>query len=70
MACFTTSDGLTRFSLATPHVAGLVCYLKSVFLLPRPADVSNKIAELATAGKLNLAGAPNTKNLLGYNGFA
>jgi hypothetical protein len=56
---------------ATPHAAGLVCYLRSIYGLPTPAAVYAKlVTELATHDKLDIAGAPNTKNLLAYNGYA
>lgn len=54
--------------MATPHVSGLVLYLKSVLGgLEAPADVAAKLTELATADVLTGLGT-GSPNLLAYNG--
>jgi oryzin len=59
------------FPPATPHVSGLVCYLRSLHGLPSPAAVYQRlVGELATQNALDLGGTPNTSNRLAYNGYA
>ncbi|KAG6354561.1 hypothetical protein INS49_004579 [Diaporthe citri] len=64
----TATNTISGTSMATPHVSGLVLYLKSVLGgLEAPADVAAKLTELATEGVLTGLGT-GSPNLLAYNG--
>ncbi|POS72761.1 subtilisin [Diaporthe helianthi] len=64
----TATNVISGTSMATPHVSGLVLYLKSVLGgLEAPADVAAKITELATADILSGLGT-GSPNLKAYNG--
>lgn len=53
--------------MATPHVTGLVLYLKALEGLASPAAVTSRIKALASSGVIT--GVPSgTVNSLGYNG--
>ncbi|KAI0833996.1 oryzin precursor [Hypoxylon sp. FL0890] len=59
---------LSGTSMATPHISGLLLYLKSVIphRMGTPAESIGKLGELATEGVIsNVRGS---KNLLGFNG--
>ncbi|KAI1919597.1 hypothetical protein LOZ58_005400 [Ophidiomyces ophidiicola] len=53
-------------SMATPHVAGTIAYLQSLFDLRDPAAAARKLYELATPNIVKDVGASN--NRLAYNG--
>ncbi|OIW27868.1 subtilisin-like proteinase Mp1 [Coniochaeta ligniaria NRRL 30616] len=63
------SEYLDGTSMATPHVAGLVLYLKSVEgdKVASAADVVARLGELATKGVVTEEG-DGSPNLLAYNG--
>ncbi|KAK0724332.1 subtilisin-like proteinase Mp1 [Lasiosphaeris hirsuta] len=54
-------------SMATPHVAGLVLYLKSQDTNARTTDAAAKLRYFGTPGVV-LDGGPGSPNLLAYNG--
>ncbi|KAI3392512.1 hypothetical protein diail_5553 [Diaporthe ilicicola] len=65
----TATNTISGTSMATPHVSGLVLYLKSVLGgLEAPADVAAKLTELATADVLTGDLGTGSPNLLAYNG--
>lgn len=54
-------------SMASPHVAGLAAYLKTLYSLEKPADVIGKIKEI---GLKKVVGDPKgSANLLAFNGL-
>lgn len=54
-------------SMATPHITGLVLYLKALEGLTTPAATIARLKALGTSGAIT--GVPSsTVNLLGYNG--
>lgn len=56
-------------SMATPHVTGLVLYLKALEGLTTPASTIARLKALGTSGLVS--GVPSsTANLLSYNGNA
>lgn len=63
------TEYLDGTSMATPHVAGLVLYLKSVEgeKMAKAADVVARLGELATKGVVTEEGE-GSPNLLAYNG--
>ncbi|KAG8164459.1 hypothetical protein KVR01_006377 [Diaporthe batatas] len=64
----TATNVISGTSMATPHVSGLVLYLKTVLGgLEAPADVAAKVTELATADILSGLGT-GSPNLKAYNG--
>lgn len=65
----TATNTITGTSMACPHVAGLALYLAALEDLSTPAEITARIKELGTKGKVvgNVAG---TVNLLSYNGNA
>lgn len=53
--------------MATPHITGLVLYLKALEGLTTPASVIARLKALGSASRIS--GVPSgTVNLLGYNG--
>lgn len=53
--------------MATPHITGLVLYLKALEGLASPASVTSRIKALGTSGVIT--GVPSgTVNLFAYNG--
>ncbi|KAH0442434.1 alkaline serine protease alp1 [Colletotrichum camelliae] len=54
-------------SMASPHVAGLVAYLRSVYELPDAATVREKLTELGLKGVVGDA-REGSANLLAHNG--
>lgn len=53
--------------MATPHITGLVLYLKSLEGLTTPASTIARLKALGSTGKIS--GVPSgTVNSLGYNG--
>lgn len=54
-------------SMATPHVAGLVLYLKALEGLASPAEVTDRIVELATTDVVQSPGT-GSPNRLAFNG--
>jgi oryzin len=52
--------------MATPHVAGLVAYLKGLGGLASPAATTQRIIELATTGQIS--DVRNSPNRIAYNG--
>lgn len=62
----TATASLTGTSMASPHVAGLVSYLRSLEGFSSAAAVKARVLALATQGRVtDLQGSPN---LLAYNG--
>lgn len=59
---------LSGTSMACPHVAGLVLYLKAKEGLVSPASVTNRIKTLATRNVVTNMGQ-GSPNLLAYNGI-
>ncbi|KAI1204505.1 oryzin precursor [Annulohypoxylon truncatum] len=59
---------LTGTSMSTPHISGLILYLKSVipYRMETPADSIKELQQLATHGIVRDARRSN--NLLGFNG--
>lgn len=53
-------------SMATPHVAGLVAYLQSIYNLKDPAAARAKLYELATNNLIQ--DVKGSANRLAYNG--
>lgn len=57
-------------SMSSPHIAGLVCYLKGLESgLDKPADTIARVKELATPDVVIDAGS-GSPNLVAYNGVA
>ena len=72
LSCWIGSDDATAeidgTSMATPHVAGLVLYLKSTQVgLGNPGDVTDRVKSLATKDVVSRPGS-GSPNLLAYNG--
>lgn len=73
LSCWTESDTdailLEGTSMATPHVAGLVLYLKSIdgVANSKVEDVVANLKGLGTKGVV-VAGGEGSPNLLAYNG--
>ena len=62
----TATNTISGTSMATPHVSGLVCYLRALESgLGSPAAISARIKALATSGELS--GVNGSPNLLIYN---
>ncbi|KAH9901739.1 alkaline serine protease Alp1 [Xylariomycetidae sp. FL2044] len=57
---------LSGTSMASPHVAGLCAYLKSMYQLDSPADVVAKVKELGVQGVVG--DTKGSVNLMAYNG--
>ncbi|KAI1134325.1 oryzin precursor [Hypoxylon sp. FL0543] len=59
---------LSGTSMATPHISGLLLYLKSIipYRMKTPVDSVQELGELATEGVIS--NARGSKNLLGFNG--
>lgn len=53
--------------MATPHVSGLVLYLKALEGLSSPASVAARLVALATSGVVSSPGS-GSPNKLAYNG--
>lgn len=70
ISSYRTSDSatasLTGTSMASPHVAGLVSYIRALEGPLTAADVKARIYELATPGRVT--GARDATNLIAYNG--
>jgi subtilisin family serine protease len=70
LSSYGTSDSatasLTGTSMASPHIAGLVSYLRALEGPMTAADVKARIYELATPGRVT--GARDAVNLIAYNG--
>ncbi|KAJ0121901.1 lkaline serine protease alp1 [Diaporthe amygdali] len=63
----SASNSISGTSMATPHVTGLVLYLKALEGLTSPASVTSRIKALASSGIIT--GVPSgTVNSLAYNG--
>lgn len=63
----SASNSISGTSMATPHVTGLVLYLKALEGLTSPASVTSRIKALASSGVIT--GVPSgTVNSLAYNG--
>ncbi|KAI3390566.1 hypothetical protein diail_9190 [Diaporthe ilicicola] len=63
----SASNSISGTSMATPHVTGLVLYLKALEGLTSPASVTSRIKALASSGIIS--GVPSgTVNALAYNG--
>ncbi|KAL1849396.1 hypothetical protein Daus18300_013278 [Diaporthe australafricana] len=63
----SASNSISGTSMATPHVTGLVLYLKALEGLTSPASVTSRIKALGSSGIIT--GVPSsTVNLLAYNG--
>ncbi|KAK6502673.1 Basic amino-acid permease [Arthrobotrys conoides] len=59
---------LTGTSMASPHVAGLICYLRAAEGLTAAKDVVDRMLGLAQQGVLNETTLNESPNLLAYNG--
>ncbi|KAK6510753.1 Basic amino-acid permease [Arthrobotrys conoides] len=55
-------------SMAAPHVAGLVCYLRRLEGLKSPEEVTSRLLQLAQKDVLDGASLKGSPNLLAYNG--
>lgn len=65
----TAYASLQGTSMASPHVAGLVTYLMARETnLKTPAQVRDRIKELATKDKIKSLGDPESPNLIAFNG--
>lgn len=62
----TATNTISGTSMATPHVAGLVLYLKALEGLASPGAVTQRLINLATTGVVS--DAKNSPNRLAYNG--
>ncbi|KAI1371775.1 oryzin precursor [Hypoxylon crocopeplum] len=62
------SRTLSGTSMATPHISGLILYLKSIvpYRMKTPADSVGELQRLATGGVI--ADAKGSQNMLGFNG--
>ncbi|KAI2468875.1 oryzin precursor [Annulohypoxylon bovei var. microspora] len=62
------TKSLTGTSMSTPHISGLVLYLKSIipYRTKTPGDSSKELQQLATHGIVE--DAKGSKNYLGFNG--
>ncbi|EON64454.1 hypothetical protein W97_03685 [Coniosporium apollinis CBS 100218] len=63
----TATNTISGTSMACPHVAGLVVYLKALEGLASPQSVRDRIVALSTTGKITNAGA-GSPNRIAYNG--
>jgi oryzin len=63
------TETISGTSMACPHVAGLSLYLRALEGLVSPAEVTNRIKELATPGVV-LSPGSGSPNFLAYNGNA
>jgi subtilisin family serine protease len=62
----TDTATLSGTSMASPHVAGLVSYLRGVEGASSAASVRQRVLDLATRGRVT--DTQNSVNLLAYNG--
>lgn len=63
----SATNTISGTSMATPHITGLVLYLKALEGLTTPATTIARLKALATSGLIS--GVPSsTVNSLGYNG--
>lgn len=63
----SATNSISGTSMATPHVTGLVLYLKALEGLATPAAVTSRLKALGSSGVIT--GVPSsTVNLLAYNG--
>ncbi|KAK6496053.1 Basic amino-acid permease [Arthrobotrys musiformis] len=58
----------TGTSMASPHVAGLICYLRAAEGLAAAQDVIDRMLGMAQKGVLNETTLNESPNLLAYNG--
>lgn len=72
LSSYYTSDSattsMTGTSMASPHVAGLVSYIRGLEGPMSAADVKKRVYELATPGRVQ--DPKGSANLLAYNGNA
>ncbi|KAK6522405.1 Basic amino-acid permease [Arthrobotrys megalospora] len=64
----TATRTTTGTSMAAPHVAGLVCYLRKLEGLAAAKDVVDRVLGLAQRGVLNETTLMESPNLLAFNG--
>ncbi|KAI1104796.1 oryzin precursor [Jackrogersella minutella] len=64
----TDTNSLSGTSMSTPHISGLILYLKSIipYRMKNPADSVKELQQLATTGVVRNSRSPH--NLLGFNG--
>ncbi|SPO06424.1 related to subtilisin-like serine protease [Cephalotrichum gorgonifer] len=65
----TATNTISGTSMATPHVSGLVLYLKALEGLASPGSVTERILQLATSGVVTSPGT-GSPNLLAFNGIS
>lgn len=63
----TATHSLSGTSMATPHITGLILYLKALEGLASPQSVTNRLISLSTKDVVMDAGT-GTPNRVGYNG--
>ncbi|KAK6342221.1 Basic amino-acid permease [Orbilia blumenaviensis] len=64
----TATRTSTGTSMAAPHVAGLICYLRALEGLTAAKDVVDRMLSLAQRGALNETSLKESPNLLAFNG--
>ncbi|SPO03721.1 related to Alkaline protease 1 [Cephalotrichum gorgonifer] len=64
----TATNTISGTSMATPHIAGLVLYLKSLEGLGSPKATTDRLIALATSGVISDPGT-GSPNKLAYNGI-
>lgn len=63
----TATNTISGTSMATPHISGLICYIRTLYGTASAADATNKLISLATTGVVKNAGS-GSPNRLAYNG--